>query len=163
MVRHLVTLMLLQLIQQCYLYQCNGKNGIQWYSERYNKEYISKGKLCHSHIVSKPYLEQMNKTAASLRPDESELTLAELTTIPSKQISTPGVKEAKVRYECVLEKHILLVLDDTISTDFFIAKNVCIHVDEAVYDEGKIIYDELQAMSRLAGEIGAITTIQRPD
>lgn len=119
------------------------------------------------HIVSEPFLEKINQTAASLPPDASEIDLAQLTRVSSKEISTPGVKEAKVRYECRLEKHIPLGADDDISTDLFIGKIVCIHLDETIYDEGKIIYDELQAMSRLAGndyaEIGAITTIKRPD
>src|SRR5690625_605189 len=119
------------------------------------------------HIVSKSYLEKINQTAASLAADESELTLANLTTVSSQKITTPGVEEAKVRYECVLEKHLELGEGDEVSTDFFIGKIVCIHVDEEVYDDGKIIYDELQAISRLAGtdyaEIGPITTIPRPD
>lgn len=119
------------------------------------------------HIVSKSYLEKINQTAASLAADESELTLANLTTVSSQKITTPGVEEAKVRYECVLEKHFELGEGDEVSTDFFIGKIVCIHVNEEVYDDGKIIYDELQAISRLAGtdyaEIGPITTIPRPD
>jgi len=139
------------------------KNGIQ---KDTTKNILTKKDFV-IHIVSKPYLEQMNKTAASLQPDESELTLAGLITTPSKYITTPGVEEAKVRFECVLEKHIPLGSSDTVSTDFFIAKIVCIHVDETVYDDGKIIYDELQAISRLAGndyaEIGPITEILRPD
>lgn len=119
------------------------------------------------HIVSKPFLEKINQTAAFLRPNESEIELAQLTTISSKEISTPGIKEAKVRYECILEQHVPLGTDDQISTDFFIGKIVCMHVDKAIYDDGKINYDELQAISRLAGndyaEIGSITTIRRPD
>ena len=139
------------------------KNGIQKDSAR---NILQKENFV-IHIVSKLHLEKINQTAASLAPDESELTLANLRTVPSKEITTPGVQEAKVRYECVLEKHIELGQDDTISTDLFIGKVVCIYVDEAVYDDGKIIYDELQAISRLAGndyaEIGSITTIPRPD
>src|SRR5699024_1332182 len=119
------------------------------------------------HIVSEAYLEKINKTAASLPGDESEITLANLTLVPSIHISTPGVEEAKVRYECVVEKHIPLGSDGDFTTDFFIAKVKMMHIAEAVYDEGKIIYNKLGAMSRLAGNdyatIGDITTIKRPD
>lgn len=139
------------------------KNGVQKDSARnilHQKNFVI-------HIVSKSYLEKVNQTAASLAADESELTLANLTTVISQKITTPGVEEAKVRYECVLEKHLELGEGDEVSTDFFIGKIVCIHVNEEVYDDGKIIYDELQAISRLAGtdyaEIGPITTIPRPD
>lgn len=139
------------------------KNGIQKDSARnilHQENFVI-------HIVSKSYLEKINQTAASLAADESELTLANLTTVSSQKITTPGVEEAKVRYECVLEKHLELGEGDEVSTDFFIGKIVCIHVNEEVYDDGKIIYDELQAISRLAGtdyaEIGPITTIPRPD
>lgn len=119
------------------------------------------------HTVSKANLNQINQTAANLAPYESEIALANLQTIPSKKIATPGVKEAKVRFECVLEKHLPLSEANAIHTDFFIGKVVCMHVAKSVYDEGKIVYDELQAMSRLAGsdyaEIGSVSTIKRPD
>lgn len=119
------------------------------------------------HIVSEPYLTQINETAASLPSGESEITLAQLTPVLSEEITTPGIKEAKVRYECVLEKHLPLGEEGNTSTDFFIGKIKCIHIDEEVYEDGKINYDALQAMSRLAGndyaQVGPITRIQRPD
>lgn len=127
---------------------------------------LSKGNFV-IHIVSKDYLEKINETAASLSEEESEIDLANLSLTPSTYISTPGIEEAKVRYECVLEKHLPLGADESVSTDFFIAKVKTIHIAEEVYDEGKIIYDELAAISRLAGndyaEIGDITTIKRPE
>lgn len=127
---------------------------------------LTKGN-CVIHIVSEDYLDKINKTAASLPQDESEITLANLTLSSSTHISTPGIEEAKVRYECVIEKHLPLGSDGDITTDFFIAKVKTIHIAEEVYDDGKIIYDELAAMSRLAGndyaEVGDITTIKRPD
>lgn len=130
------------------------------------KNILAKGNFV-IHIVSKDYVEKINQTAASLAEDESEITLASLTLAPSTHISTPGIEEAKVRYECVMEQHLPLGSDGQVTTDFFIAKVQTVHIAEEVYDDGKIVYEELAAMSRLAGndyaEIGDITTIKRPD
>lgn len=64
---------------------------------------------------------------------------------------------------CV-RKHLPLGEKGSTSTDFFIGKIKCIQIDEEVYEDGKINYDALQAMSRLAGndyaQVGPITTIQ---
>ena len=55
------------------------------------------------HIVDEQNVEKINKTAASLPPDQSEIELAKLTPVESVKISVPGVKEAKIRMECTLE------------------------------------------------------------
>lgn len=49
------------------------------------------------HIVDEHNVEMINKTAASLPPDESEVELAGLSSVPSTKISVPGIQEAKVR------------------------------------------------------------------
>lgn len=95
----LVILMLLQQIHQCCLYRFNEKNGEQ---KDTAKNILTQENFV-VHIVSDPYLTQINETAASLPPGESEITLAQLTSVLSEEITTPGIKEAKVRYECVLE------------------------------------------------------------
>ena len=55
------------------------------------------------HIVDEQNVEKINKTAASLPPEQSEIELAGLTPVESVKISVPGVKEAKIRMECALE------------------------------------------------------------
>lgn len=118
------------------------------------------------HIVDEENVQQINETAASLPANESEIEKAELTLIDSELITTPGIKEAKVRFECVLEKSIQIGDDQSPSTDLIIGKIVRIHLDERVYDDGKIVYDELNAVSRLAGndyaQIGNRFSIKRP-
>ncbi len=61
-----------------------------------NKEFVV-------HIVDEQNVEKINKTAANLPPSQSEIQFAELTPVESVKISVPGVKEAKVRMECVIE------------------------------------------------------------
>lgn len=118
------------------------------------------------HIVDETNVEQINETAATLSSKESEIEKAKLTEIPSDVIETPGIQEAKVRLECELEKIIELGNSDEVTTDLIIGKIVKMHFDELVYNEGNIVYRELNAVSRLAGsdyaKIGEIFTKTRP-
>lgn len=119
------------------------------------------------HIVDGDNVAKINETAANFPKEESEITHAGLTLIESDLIQTPGIKEAKVRYECVLEKHLALGGNgEHASTDLLIGRIVRIHVAEEVYNDGKIIYEKLNAHSRLAGNdyatIGDIITVERP-
>src|SRR5690625_2527721 len=79
------------------------------------------------HIVDEENVTQINETAASLPANESEIERAGLTLINSEVISTPGIKEAKVRFECELEKCIEIGDNGTISTDLIIGKIVRFH------------------------------------
>lgn len=118
------------------------------------------------HIVDEDNVEEINKTAASLPPNESELSLANLTLVDSETISVPAIKEAKVRFECTLEQVIELGQDGSIGTDLIIGKILRFHIDEAIYEEGRINPETLGTVSRLAGhnyaKIGDIFSIERP-
>lgn len=115
------------------------------------------------HIVDEENVGQINETAASLPPEQSEVELANLTPIDSVKVTTPGVKEAKIRMECVLE-HALELGEQ--STDFIIGKVVQFHIKEELYSKGRIDQTGLAAVSRLAGndyaKIGEVFTIERP-
>ena len=118
------------------------------------------------HVVDDLNVDQINQTAASLPPDQSEISLANLTPIESTRVSVPGVKEAKVRFECKLEHSIELGGVDTPGTDLIIGKIVQVHIDEKIYENGRIDPIGLGAVSRLAGtnyaKIGEIFSIERP-
>ncbi|MDL2029554.1 flavin reductase family protein [Bacillus subtilis] len=109
------------------------------------------------HVSDEAIIEDINETAASLRPDES------------KAVSVPGIKEARVRFECKLERHITFDNDQGVTTaDLLIGRVVCFHLDEKVYDaeKGYILTDELKPASRLAGnhyaKLGEEFTLIRP-
>ncbi|MCM3668056.1 flavin reductase family protein [Mesobacillus maritimus] len=114
------------------------------------------------HIVDEKNVTKVNETAASLPPDQSEVEMANFSTIPSTKVSVPGVEEAKVRLECVLE-HALEIGN---GTDFIIGRIVQFHIEEAIYNQGRIDAKGLAAVSRLAGndyaKIGEVFTIKRP-
>ncbi|SEM73305.1 NADH-FMN oxidoreductase RutF, flavin reductase (DIM6/NTAB) family [Paenisporosarcina quisquiliarum] len=117
------------------------------------------------HIVDDENVAKINETAASLPAAESEIELANLTLVPSEYISVPGVKEAKVRMECRLIQAIPLGEEEP-GSDLFIGEVVRFHVDEAIYENGRIDPKGLNAISRLAGSsyatIGNIFSIERP-
>lgn len=115
------------------------------------------------HIVDEQNVAQVNETAASLPPSESEIELAGMTTVLSEVVNVPGVQEAKIRMECVLEHH----LEPGKGSDLFIGKVVQFHIADDLYEEGKINIEKLQAVSRLAGAyyatVGRIFSIERPE
>ncbi|MEF2966778.1 flavin reductase family protein [Paenibacillus sp. M1] len=119
------------------------------------------------HIADESYIRQVNETAASLPPEESEAALAGLTPVPSETIAVPGVAEAKVRMECLLEQAIPLGgKPGEPAADLLIGRVVRFHIDESVYEDGRISADTLKAVSRLAGndyaKLGPTFSIPRP-
>ncbi|MCM3598818.1 flavin reductase family protein [Metabacillus idriensis] len=118
------------------------------------------------HIVDDGNVEKINITAASLKPDQSEVELAQLTPVESSRIAVPGIKEAKVRMECVLEQVIELGGDDLPGCDLIIGKIVQFHVEDSIYEKGRIDPEGLRAVSRLAGNdyarVGEVFSIERP-
>lgn len=118
------------------------------------------------HMTDASNVEAVNDTAANVSSDESEIILAGLTPVASTQIDVPGVKEAKIRMECTLEKSIALGEDDA-GCDLLIGRVVCFHIDENLHEEGRIDAAAFQPVSRLAGNnyagIGDIFTHKRPE
>lgn len=120
------------------------------------------------HIVDHEQIEKINKTAATLPSTESELSFANLTEVESTLVQVPGIKEAKVRFECKLVQVIPLGLEKekAITCDLFIGEIVLFHIDEKIYENGRINERILNTVSRLAGSnyatIGEIFSIDRP-
>lgn len=113
------------------------------------------------HIVDEENVVEVNKTAASLPPDQSEIDLTAFTLIDSEAVSVPAVKQSKVRFECVLEQIVELG-----EVDLIIGKIVRFHIDEAIYQDGRIQAETLKPVSRLAGtnyaKLGEIFSLERP-
>ncbi|WP_339279612.1 flavin reductase family protein [Paenibacillus sp. FSL H3-0329] len=118
------------------------------------------------HIVDEENVAKINQTAATLPASESEIELANLTQIQSTSVAVPGVLEAKVRMECKLVQAIPLGGEEP-ESDLFIGEIVQFHIDELIYQEGRIDPRVLNAVSRLAGNnyatLGEIFTIDRPE
>ena len=118
------------------------------------------------HIVDEHNVEKINKTAVILPSNQSEIKLAHLTPVDSVKISVPGVKEAKIRMECSLEHSLELGGLDTPGCELIIGKVVQFHIDNDIYENGRIDPRGLAAVSRLAGnnyaKIGEVFEIERP-
>lgn len=119
------------------------------------------------HIVDEDNVIEVNETAASLPPHESEIDLTKFTPVESNKISVSGVQQAKVRMECVLEHSVELGGQDEPGCDLLIGKIVQFHIDEALYEDGRINQRKLRAVSRLAGnyyaKIGEVFEKERPE
>lgn len=118
------------------------------------------------HVVDEQNVEAINQTAASLPSDQSEIELANLTPVQSVRVSVPGVKEAKIRMECIVEQFLELGGKDSPGCDLFIGRVVLFHIEDAIYEKGRIDPRGLAAISRLAGhayaKVGEIFEIERP-
>ncbi|WNB91296.1 flavin reductase family protein [Bacillus sp. NEB1478] len=120
------------------------------------------------HIPDESYIEAVNKTAANLPPDESEVDLAKLTPVDSIKVKIPGIAEANIRMECVVEQIIPLGgTPEKPATDLLIGKVVHYHISDDLYKDGKIHAGKLRPVGRLAGtnytKLGELFSLDRPE
>lgn len=119
------------------------------------------------HVTDASNIGAVNQTAAQLPPDESEVGAAGLTAVPSSKIAVPGLAEAKVRMECVLERMVPLGgTDEAPGCDLIIGKVVAFHIAESVVRDGRIDCGLLQPVARLNGSnyatLGTVFPLERP-
>jgi len=118
------------------------------------------------HIVDSINVEAINKTAINFEYNRSEIDYAGLNIVESKNISVPGIKESKVRFECVLEERYEIRDNDVTITDLIIGRIVGYHIDEDILFDGKIDPIKLDPIARLAGnnysKLGEIFELKRP-
>jgi flavin reductase (DIM6/NTAB) family NADH-FMN oxidoreductase RutF len=82
-------------------------------------------------------------------PEVSELELAKLTPAPSTKVRTPGVKESPIRMECVLHQ----VVEVEGGTSLILGRIVHVHVDDAVWSEGRVDPRKLTFVGRLGDDL----------
>ena len=120
------------------------------------------------HITDESNIEDANQTAAELPPNVSELGVSNFELAESETVRVPGITNAKVRLECTLAKAIPLggqVADDA-SCDLIIGNVTRYHIEESIYNDGRIDIEGLKAVSRLAGnhymKMGEQFVLERP-
>ncbi|MFC0560091.1 flavin reductase family protein [Halalkalibacter alkalisediminis] len=119
------------------------------------------------HVADEFYLNQLNVTAKSLPSNVSEVEDAKLTPVESLKIKVPGIQEAKVRMECILEKAISLGgTEQEPACELLIGRVVQYHIQEELYQNGRIDAENLRPISRLAGnfyaKLGEMIELERP-
>ena len=104
------------------------------------------------NVVTRPFLERMNRTSARLPHGVSEFEDAGVGRTPSSVVEPDRVAEAQIAFECVVyDLHPVgkatLVLGDV----------VCAHVDDDLTLDGKLDVNEVDPVGRLsAGQYGFI-------
>ena len=105
----------------------------------------------------------MDETGKFLLRNDSEFEKSDLSLSSSIKNRTPGIKEALVSFEVVLDQSIPLTYYDNNDTeaDLVILRAVASSVDESVYNAEKeyIMGKELNPVSRLGGVEYGLTEV----
>ena len=119
------------------------------------------------HITDEANLEDINQTAANLAETESELTRTSFTLSQSDVVSVPMINELKIKMEVTLFQHVPVEDKGQVTADLLLLKVEKYHIEDELYEEGRIDPEKLNPMSRLAGPnyatIGKVTSLIRPD
>ena len=100
------------------------------------------------NVVSEELAERMNFTSADFPPHESEFVAAGLTALPSDLVRAPRCGEAPAALECRLFQVIELGREPSYVV---IGEVVRIHIDERVWQNGRIDESIMRPLGRLAG------------
>ena len=110
------------------------------------------------NIVSEPFAEKMVMCSTDFDSDVDEFIESDLTPVPSQKIAPSRVGEAKVSFECKLNQ-IVEIGDGTAGSGFVVIGSIVLfHIDDDVYDNGRILLNKLQPLGRLAGNWYTRTT-----
>lgn len=113
------------------------------------------------NFVAADMLTPMNVTATETPPEIDEFALASLAKAPSLKVKPPRVAAAKAALEC--RRHSIIQIGDASA---IFGEVVYAHVDDAVWNDGRIDVTQLNPLSRLGGslyaELGAIRSARRP-
>ena len=110
------------------------------------------------NIVSEPFAEKMVMCSTDFDSDVDEFIESDLTPVPSQKIAPSRVGEAKVSFECKLNQ-IVEIGDGTAGSGFVVIGSIVLfHIDDDVYDNGRILLNKLQPLGRLAGSWYTRTT-----
>lgn len=122
------------------------------------------------HLVNDTVVESMNHTAASLAPEQSEITINKIDTVASKSVTVPAIKDAPIRMEARLHQYVPVKdHDGQIITDLFIVEITDFYFDEAVFDQENeyILPEAFKPVARLAGNtyahIDQLFDLKRPE
>ena len=103
------------------------------------------------NIVSESFAERMVMCSTDFDSDVDEFEISGLTPTNSQKIKPPRVGESKVSFECKLNQ-IVEIGDGTAGSGFLVIGTIVLfHIDDGIYDNGRILTDKLEPLGRLAG------------
>ena len=103
------------------------------------------------NIVSENIGEKMVKCSTDYQKEVDEYSKSGLSPVSSKKIKPPIVSESKISLECTLNQIVQIGKNDAGSGFIVIGTIVLFHIDDEVYDNGRIILNKLQPLGRVAG------------
>jgi flavin reductase (DIM6/NTAB) family NADH-FMN oxidoreductase RutF len=102
--------------------------------------------------------EKVNLTSKEVPPEESEVSLAGLTTVPSVKVKPPRIAESPVNFECVV-RQIIPCGTGAIAANLVIGEVVMMHISESVLDDKQRVDPrKLQTVARLGQDYWCRTT-----
>lgn len=102
------------------------------------------------NFVTQSNYEMVNGSSAELPYGESEFDLVKAHTIESEKIKAPRVKESPIHFECKL-RDILSYGDEPGCGRLITGEVIRVHVDESLYQDGRIDTDTFSPIGRGAG------------
>ncbi len=100
--------------------------------------------------------DQVNLCSQEIPYGEDEFKLSGLTPLKSKTIRAPRMAESPIQFECILRD--ILSYGNTIGSGSLITGEVkLIHIDETLYDQGRISTDLFNPIGRGAGNDWILT------
>jgi flavin reductase (DIM6/NTAB) family NADH-FMN oxidoreductase RutF len=118
------------------------------------------------NIVSEANAEAVNASSKQLPPDESEFAATGLTALPSVVVAPPRVGESLIQFECNVHD-IITVSTEPLGGSLVLGRIVAMHIDDAVYQNGRISAEILKPIGRCAGQVFCRVTdtfeLNRPD
>jgi flavin reductase (DIM6/NTAB) family NADH-FMN oxidoreductase RutF len=103
------------------------------------------------NIVSENFVQQMNDCATEFPSDVDEFEASGLTKTESAVVKPPRVRESRVHLECELDQVLHFGQDEAGAGSLVIGKVVHVHVDDDLYENGRINSEKLNPVGRLAG------------
>ena len=94
--------------------------------------------------------DQVNLASTELAYGDDEFELSGLTPIPSEVVDVMRVKQSPIHFECKL-RDIISYGDQPGAGTLITGEVVRVHVDESIYDDGRITTSKFKPMGRGAG------------
>lgn len=111
---------------------------------------IEQSKCFTLSTVSYQLLEKMSKSSALLAPDEDEFEFADIEVAEAGSINAPFVANALLVFECKLQQ-IIKLGEAKDSGSLILGEITHIRVDDNIYQDGRIDFETLDPVGRLAG------------
>ena len=99
------------------------------------------------NVVPYAMRDEMAATAGSFAPGVSEIEEVGLRTAPAEVVSVPLLVDARVSFECKVDRVI-----DFGGTSMIVGRIVRFHADDELVEDGRVLFRKLRPIGRLGGD-----------